>query len=137
GKNAISWHQWLDIEKTKPIIEISPAGRIEPFPGHLEFILPYDDLVRVIANPQANRDWHIALKSVAGVYLIVDKTDGRQYVGSAVGAHGILGRWTEYARTGHGGNKHLKARLAEKGPAHRASLQFSVLTTLPRGMSQM
>ncbi|MFD6442208.1 GIY-YIG nuclease family protein [Peribacillus sp. NPDC060186] len=51
------------------------------------------------------------LSSVGGVYLIVDTTDGMQYVGSASGKEGLLGRWKEYAKNGHGNNRKLKAIL--------------------------
>jgi hypothetical protein len=34
--------------------------------------------------------------------------NGKQYVGSAVGAEGFWGRWMEYARDGHGGNLGMK-----------------------------
>jgi len=47
------------------------------------------------------------LAAVAGVYLIVDRKTGKQYVGSASGEGGILSRWRSYADTGHGGNKRL------------------------------
>jgi hypothetical protein len=44
------------------------------------------------------------------VYLIWDASDAKGYVGSAYGATNILGRWENYAATGHGGNKHLRGR---------------------------
>ena len=40
--------------------------------------------------------------------MILHKTTGQIYVGSAYGEIGLLGRWREYAKTGHGGNKALK-----------------------------
>lgn len=45
-----------------------------------------------------------ALLSVAGVYLITDIRDSRQYVGKADGAESIRQRWSVYAANGHGGN---------------------------------
>ncbi len=45
-----------------------------------------------------------------GIYLITDTSDGARYVGSAYGADNILGRWMNYAKSGHGGNKLLKLR---------------------------
>jgi hypothetical protein len=134
GKSALSWHQWL---KKKSVTELLPAGRHHPFPGHLEFVLRHDELVRILKAPRANRDWHLSLGAVAGVYLITDATDGKQYVGSATGQEGILGRWREYAQTGHGGNALLKKLLDEKGAAHARHFQFTILATLPRGLSRM
>ena len=44
-----------------------------------------------------------------GGYLLVHP-DGDQYVGSAYGEGGFLGRWTDYVASGHGGNRLLKKR---------------------------
>ena len=60
-------------------------------------------------------DWRIALSEVQGIYLITDSTNGKQYVGKADGAERILGRWTAYARDGHGGNVALR-ELADNRP---------------------
>ena len=54
--------------------------------------------------------WAARLAEWRGIYLIVDESDGRGYVGSAYGSDNILGRWTSYARTGHGGNRELRGR---------------------------
>jgi hypothetical protein len=51
-----------------------------------------------------------ALEQWRGIYLIWDSSDGRAYVGSAYGGTNILGRWQDYAATGHGGNKLLRNR---------------------------
>ncbi len=53
----------------------------------------------------------------------MDSATGKQYVGSAYGVGGILGRWHGYAKTGHGGNKELKNMVDFSG------LQFSILYT--------
>lgn len=42
--------------------------------------------------------------------MLVCKETGAQYVGSATGDNGFLGRWNAYAADGHGGNKLLKER---------------------------
>ena len=54
--------------------------------------------------------WLEALRHWRGIYLITDLKDHRQYVGSAGGQENLLQRWLEYAKTGHGGNKHLRGR---------------------------
>jgi len=51
-----------------------------------------------------------ALAQWRGIYLIWDESDGKSYVGSAYGAANILGRWENYAATGHGGNTLLRQR---------------------------
>ena len=61
-----------------------------------------------------------ALEQWRGVYLIWDSLDAKSYVGSAYGASNILGRWENYAATGHGGNKHLRGR-------NPANFRFTVI----------
>lgn len=96
GKSTINWHQWFIEDKPKQIIEVLPNGYVKEFPGFDDLILTFEELSIIIKNPDANRVWHTMLASVAGVYLIVDTIDGRQYVGSAYGEKGILGRWGNY-----------------------------------------
>ncbi len=54
--------------------------------------------------------WKMALGEWRGVYFIFDKSDAKGYVGSAYGGDNILGRWLNYAASGHGGNKELRRR---------------------------
>jgi hypothetical protein len=98
-------------------------------------LLSFDDLYRIVAYPDANADWHTALSSTAGVYLIVDKRSGRMYVGSASGKKGILGRWAQYARDGHGSNAKLK-HLLEQHPNRQKEFQYFILQTLSRSLSR-
>ena len=44
------------------------------------------------------------LSAARGVYLLTCPATGRHYVGSATGVDGFWGRWSEYRRSGHGGN---------------------------------
>ncbi|VVS95965.1 conserved hypothetical protein [Erythrobacter sp. EC-HK427] len=52
--------------------------------------------------------WKAALAQWRGVYFIHDRARNAGYVGSASGAENILGRWQDYARSGHGGNRELR-----------------------------
>ena len=52
--------------------------------------------------------WKAALAQWRGVYYIFDESDGNGYVGSAYGENNLLGRWLNYAASGHGGNSLLK-----------------------------
>jgi hypothetical protein len=54
--------------------------------------------------------WKAALRQWRGIYYIFDVGIGKGYVGSASGEENILGRWLNYAATGHGGNKKLRER---------------------------
>ena len=130
---VIDWggaRRWDQELRPKEVIEVLPAGYVREFPGYLDFVLSYDELLQILDNPDANREWHRMLRAMAGVYLIVDTVTGKQYVGSAYGTRGILGRWEAYANSGHGGNAYLAALLAED-PNYARNFQFTILHTLP------
>ncbi len=55
-------------------------------------------------------------------------------MGSAYGAEGIFGRWAQYTRSKHGGNKRL-VELLEAHPERWRRFQFSILRTLPKTMT--
>jgi hypothetical protein len=132
GSGTLAWHQW---SKNKEVVEVLPAGYVRDFPGYLDFVISFDELVAIVNNPAANREWHRMLAAVAGVYLIVDGRTGRQYVGSASGEKGILSRWAQYAATGHGGNKQLIELLASDKDYAR-DFSFTVMRTLPRTLTR-
>lgn len=74
------------------------------------------------------RDWKAALTIVKGVYLIVDTSNGKAYVGSAYGDAGIWSRLQCYMGTGHGGNDALVAVIDEKGVDYALkNFKFSIL----------
>ena len=130
----INWVQKL-LPKDKPVVQILPLGREKAFTQYGDVFLKYEELCRIVQYPDANADWHTALSSTAGVYLIVDGLSGRLYIGSASGERGILGRWRQYARDGHGGNKKLKALLT--GHVNRQQhFQYSILRTLSRSLTR-
>ena len=56
------------------------------------------------------RQWKSALSEWRGIYYIFDTSDGKGYVGTAYGAQNLLGRWLDYAASGHGGNRLLRQR---------------------------
>jgi hypothetical protein len=103
GPGAIAWVQHAD-RKDKPITELRIAFQEPDFPGFLDFIQPLSKLDNM---PQS---WIAALRHSRGVYLLTCPKTKEQYVGSATGENGFLGRWQEYVRTGHGGNLGLKSR---------------------------
>ncbi len=74
------------------------------FPGYENVNVSWDTLKRVINKGV----WKTALENQKGVYLITDKSNGKNYVGSAYGGDMLHGRWSDYIRTGHGSNKELK-----------------------------
>lgn len=107
---------------------------MKEFAGFNDINLTFDELDKIIKNPDANRVWHSMLSSVAGVYLIVDRVTGNQYVGSAYGKEGLLGRWISYINTKHGGNKEL-TKLLEGNSLRYKNFTFSVLRTLPKTLT--
>lgn len=94
------------------VIEILPEEfNNEIFPGYENVNLSYPELRRVVEK----KDWKTALENQKGVYLITDTNTGKLYVGSAYNKDMILGRWKDYIKNGHGGNKELKNIVKEKG----------------------
>jgi hypothetical protein len=134
GNNAIAWHQWYHLQE-KEVIELLPAGYIGTFPGLLDFVLDFEDLIKLTNNPAANHDWKNHLSSVNGIYLILDTSTGNQYIGSACGQSGIWQRWCDYAKTIHGGNKLLKV-VQEQNPNCHRNFKYSILQTLPSNITQ-
>lgn len=83
------------------------------FPGYENIDLSFEQLEIIVKNDRP--DWRGALQNIKGVYLIVDKKNGKKYVGSAYGEHGIWTRWRCYIETGHGWNDELTQLIDEKG----------------------
>lgn len=134
GNNAIVWHQWYH-KQIKEVVEILPKGYMGNFPGLLDFVLEFDELQRLVHNPEANYEWRQHLSAVNGIYLILDSNTGKQYIGSANGVGGIWQRWTEYAKNYTGGNKEL-IRLLDQDPDRYKHFRYSVLQTLPSNITQ-
>lgn len=134
GPGTRSWVQNMR-PLDKPVIEVLPEGYVAEFPGYLNVILSFDELVSIIKHPRANAEWHRMLAASAGVYLVLDIRTGKQYVGSASGEHGLLGRWRSYAENGHAGNMQLQALVSADHSSMR-SLQFSILQTLDRALTR-
>lgn len=99
-----SWYRWAN----KNVFPIKAIARESLFaqamPHWDELSVGWKELLLLPAA------WRAALSQWRGIYLIIDESDGKQYVGSAYGAENILQRWKEYARTGHGANSLLRSR---------------------------
>ena len=89
---------WVQKKCDKNIIEIKPKGFVEDFTGYLDFVLSFKKLEKIIKNSDANYIWRNKLSSISGIYLILDKKTGKQYIGSAYGENGIWGRWENYIK---------------------------------------
>jgi len=120
GKATVAWVQTKD----KEILEIKGKNSIGDFVSYDEAQLSFYDLKKLMSEHSSNLSWVSALSSVNGIYLIRDKSTGKQYVGSAYGENGIFGRWSIYSQNGHGGNKKLKG-------LNPNNFEFSILEIAP------
>jgi hypothetical protein len=111
GRLAVDWgaseRTWVQYagRRDKEIVSLSDPE--DPaFPGWLAFCSNVKDI------PGLPLSWQAILATTRGVYLLVHRPSGQQYVGSAIGARGFLSRWLDYAATDHGGNLNLKGKSA-------------------------
>jgi hypothetical protein len=120
GRVVVEWgdgyRSWAQNARSqdKQVLEIRRTPTEERFPGLLAFRRGVDELDTM---PES---WRVVLSENKGVYLLICRATGKFYVGSAYGQGGFLGRWEEYAASGHGGNIQMKAH------AHR-DWQVSIL----------
>ena len=131
GKATRKWDQ-IAGRQPKIITALMDNEKVS-FPGFENIILSYSELLEMVNDPISYETWHSALSSVYGIYLIVNtkEKDGRQYIGSATGENGILGRWTDYANNHTGGDK-LLIDLMKKEPNAYEHFQFTILRILPK-----
>jgi len=104
GDGTRAWVQRAD-NQDKPIVEVRKTRRDPDFPGFLAFQLPLDQVEGLYAS------WVQVLRNARGVYLLVRRKTGEQYVGSAYGDDGFFGRWLCY-QDGHGGNVGMRELAA-------------------------
>lgn len=104
----ISW--WRYASKNKmPLVAMHEENCIEKeMPEWDQLVLTWDELQSLPAK------WKEKLKEWRGIYHIFDKSDGKSYVGAAYGKDNLFGRWSNYAKSGDGGNIHLKSRDPKK-----------------------
>lgn len=120
GGSTISWYQ--KGSNKKEIVSIYS----NEFLGYENTILSFHQLKDIVDNPFAHEDYVSALKNIYAVYLISNTKTGKLYVGSAYGDLGLFGRWEEYVKTHHGGNKLLREYL-KTDPKGYENFQFSIL----------
>ena len=94
GPGTRSWAQRAS-RQAKPIRALRDE-QDPPFPGFSQFCMDVHDL------PEIYPSWKERLQQVKGIYVLVDKKTGQQYVGSAKGEDSLWGRFWDYARRGHG-----------------------------------
>lgn len=117
GDGERAWVQRAD-KQDKDIIEIRQRREDPAFPGFARLHHPLHEIENV---PVA---WAEVLRNARGIYLIVHRESGQQYVGSAYGAGGFFGRWLSYS-DGHGGNVGLKELGADANAFDVAILEVA------------
>lgn len=126
------YHTWHKPDKPLQLHELLAPDALSSFNGYGQVFLSIHDIGAITRNESGHRDWTAALSAVSGVYLITDMRNGDLYVGSATGADGFLGRFSDYASTRHGNNARLRKRLTEQ-PHALEDWRWSILETLPIG----
>lgn len=124
SRDAVNWAKSGSSASAFPLVEVADPEAV-PFPGFDRVLVTHAQLRNVIDDSRYAA-WRTALESVQGIYLIADTSTGQLYIGKADGGERILGRWTQYARDGHGGNIALR-QLAGLDLAHARHFQFSIL----------
>ena len=121
GKLTVTWPAperswWRRANRNRIAVRsISEVSRFAAdMPAWTALVLTWQEL-RHLPAP-----WRAKLAEWRGIYHIFDVARTVGYVGSAYGRENILGRWMEYAASGHGGNVHLKSSQPE-------NLRFSIL----------
>lgn len=121
---AFFLEKYFNDMKVAQILEKPFEG--EDFCGYENVELGFSQLEAIINRHKL--DWKSALENVKGVYLIVDRSNGKMYVGSAYGDSGIWSRWACYIGTGHGWNDEFTKIINTNGIEYaRENFYFSIL----------
>ncbi len=131
----IDWNnpvQWLQHYNEMPVIRIDRGlmeNNLPVFVRYEDVMLNYTQLKTIINSN--NPEWKSRLESCNCIYLILDKSNGKQYVGSTYNTKGIWGRWSEYAKNGHGDDFELKKCIDSDPKYAEKNFQWCILETLP------
>jgi hypothetical protein len=121
---AFKFETFLDSFEVLQILPEKYEG--EPFCGYEKVNHSFEILAAIIKREK--QDWKASLSAVKGVYLILDISNGRSYVGSAYSDAGIWSRLNCYVDTGHGWNDDLVRTISEKGIDYALkNFKFSIL----------
>jgi hypothetical protein len=112
-----AWYRWAHRNEFEVQAITEESALAPPMPSWDALVVEWRELSLLPPT------WQAALSQWRGIYLIIDQSDGKQYVGSAYGAENMLQRWLGYAASGHGGNKLLRTR-------NHTHFRFSILQRL-------
>lgn len=99
-----SWFRWVNRGEFQIKSILPESALAKAMPPWDEIVLPYEALKSLPTS------WRTELAKWRGIYLIVDASDRKPYVGSARGLDNIYGRWMNYARGKNGGNRLMQGR---------------------------
>lgn len=126
---AYYFESYIEDLIVQEILEKPYAGI--PFPGFDNVRLDFTMLEILVKHDKS--DWKDNLKEQKGIYVILDKSNGKKYIGSAYGDNGIWSRWCCYAGTAHGGNDELVELIEKEGVEYaRENFQLSILEIWPK-----
>lgn len=102
-----SWYRWANKNEIPLFAVLEERALNEVMPRWDQLKFTWSELSAIPSS------WSAALSEWRGIYYIFDQSDKSGYVGSAYGKDNLLGRWKNYALSGHGGNKLLRNRTPE------------------------
>jgi hypothetical protein len=114
-----TWYRWADRNKFEVTAVLEESALVPSVPDAENLTLTWEQLTIL---PKSHKS---VLSQWRGVYYIFDVKQRKGYVGSASGQSHLLGRWEDYKKSVHGGNKRLRKCKAE-------NLRFSILQIVPR-----
>ena len=118
----------LNNMKVSEILKVPYSGEV--FPGYEKLNHDFKLLCPIFKNK--NSGWMSALMNIKGIYVIMDKSNGMKYIGSAYGDSGIWSRWSNYFESGHGGNDELAKLIYKEGYNYAIeNFRFSLLEYRP------
>lgn len=103
----------------------------EEFPGYGNINHDFRTLAHVFKIE--HKGWRTALENVKGIYVVIDASNGKKYIGAAYGNSGIWSRWSSYIHTGHGElSNELVSLIKRKGIDYaKNNFRMSLLETFP------
>lgn len=103
----IKWFRWSGQREIPVVAILRESELVQPMPEWYKLSVTWREI------PDLPRSWQDALRQWRAIYYIWDRSDRKGYVGSAYGNDNLLGRWKNYAKSGHGGNHLLRERNPE------------------------
>lgn len=104
----LSWWRWAEKNKFSVLTIHEDSRLVRDMPHWTKLVMTWKEL-EVLPTK-----WRDALAQWRCVYFILDGADGKGYVGVAYGdvkgEENLYGRWHNYGKSGHGGNKLLRQR---------------------------